>query len=164
MWPMLSGRNLTSPRTEILFTPLKGLRPTGGNDPYNHKIASDMRDPMIIIGARTPADQNFRDLRIMGSRISTARSASSWGVQMPQAVPDLLHDGSSVCANAIQIGIKKQGSGSFYLGRSTSAGGRAQGASALHSSFHADLPAPRAAADTFMRGMIVSALQLISQD
>ena len=27
MWPMLSGQNLTSPRTEITFTPLKGLQP-----------------------------------------------------------------------------------------------------------------------------------------
>eukprot|EP01046_Picozoa_sp_COSAG06_P043826 COSAG06_NODE_5804_length_3262_cov_2.306161_3_plen_97_part_00 len=27
LWPMLSGRNLTSPRVEILFTPLKSLRP-----------------------------------------------------------------------------------------------------------------------------------------
>lgn len=27
LWPMLSGRNLTSPRKEILFTPLKGLQP-----------------------------------------------------------------------------------------------------------------------------------------
>ena len=162
MWPMLSGRNLTSPRTEILFTPLKGLRPTGGNDPYNHKIASDMRDPMIIIGARTPRS-NFRNLRIMESRISTARSASSWGVQMPQAVPDLLHDGSSVCANAIQIGITKQGSGSFCLGRSTSAGGRVQGASALHSSFHAR-PASPPCCSRHIYAWHVSALQLISQD
>ena len=50
MWPMLSGTNLTSPRTEILFTPLKGLRPTHGNDPYNLDIPSDMRDPMMIVG------------------------------------------------------------------------------------------------------------------
>ena len=27
LWPMLSGQNLTSPRKEILFTPLKGLQP-----------------------------------------------------------------------------------------------------------------------------------------
>ena len=29
LWPMISGQNLTSPRTEILFTPLKGLQPNG---------------------------------------------------------------------------------------------------------------------------------------
>lgn len=49
MWPLFSGENLTSPRTEILFTPLRGLANTSGSDPYD-KTPSDMRDPMIIVG------------------------------------------------------------------------------------------------------------------
>jgi arylsulfatase B len=60
LWPMLSGRNLTSPRIEILFSPLKGLRPPHeipepdthmvSNIPKNPNIPADLRDPMIIIG------------------------------------------------------------------------------------------------------------------
>jgi hypothetical protein len=50
MWPMLSGRNLTSPRHEILFTPLHGNHSTGGADPYDKRVPFDMQDPMIIVG------------------------------------------------------------------------------------------------------------------
>ena len=59
MWPMISGRNLTSPRTEILFTPwplARGKAKGNGPDPDRNPnppgsvVPHDMRDPMIIIG------------------------------------------------------------------------------------------------------------------
>ena len=73
LWPMLSGANLTSPRREILFTPLHGLQPPPKCDtamgqecaePFPcdpravtaprcdalNSHGNDLLDPMIIIG------------------------------------------------------------------------------------------------------------------
>ena len=52
---MFSGANLTSPRTEILFTPfaagLTNSSAQGGSGADAYKTSmSDLRDPMIIVG------------------------------------------------------------------------------------------------------------------
>ena len=52
MWDLLSGRNLTSPRTEIAFTPLRGLQPLP--PPTRNHVSraglGDLLDPMLIQG------------------------------------------------------------------------------------------------------------------
>ena len=67
MWPMLSGANLTSPRTEIIGSPLQGLQPPVGDTLEGDRSRSsavpwcggsrrrathtnDLMDPMIIVG------------------------------------------------------------------------------------------------------------------
>ena len=57
LWPLLSGANLTSPRYEILFTPLKGLQPPPTPDMLDNfdRPAADPRttpkcDPWAVTG------------------------------------------------------------------------------------------------------------------
>ena len=62
LWPLFSGANLTSPRYEILFTPLKGLQPPPTPEMLDNfdRPAADPRtvpkcDPWAVAGSRCDA-------------------------------------------------------------------------------------------------------------